>query len=231
VEVGLGEEFMRERRPVDAARELTNGPGKLCLAMAIDRSLDGVDLCDASAPLFIARNPAAGKFREERRPMITGTRIGLTKAADLPLRFYLEGSMSVSQRRGSGRENRRPKTEGQETSMSETEPKSFVLKDCVSIPQNPASLVEYAADSIVSKPILDKPAGNLTLFAFDRGQRLTEHTSPYDAVVEVLDGKASLTIGGRDVEATAGQLIIMPANVPHDVRAETRFKMLLIMIR
>ncbi len=115
--------------------------------------------------------------------------------------------------------------------MSATEPKSFVLKDCVAIPQNPASLVEYAADSIVSKPILDKPAGNLTLFAFDRGQRLTEHTSPYDAVVEVLDGKATLTIGGRDVEATAGQLIIMPANVPHAVTAAERFKMLLIMIR
>ena len=115
--------------------------------------------------------------------------------------------------------------------MSATEPKSFVLKDCVSIPQNPASLVEYAADSIVSKAILDKPVGNLTLFAFDRGQRLTEHTSPYDAVVEVLDGKASLTIGGRDVEATAGQLIIMPANVPHAVTAVERFKMLLIMIR
>ena len=83
----------------------------------------------------------------------------------------------------------------------------------------------------MSKPILDKPVGNLTLFAFDRGQRLTEHTSPYDAVVEVLDGKAVLTIGGRDVEATAGQLIIMPANVPHAVTAVERFKMLLIMIR
>lgn len=115
--------------------------------------------------------------------------------------------------------------------MSTTEPKSFVLKDCVATPRNPAALVEYAADSIVSKAILDKPVGNLTLFAFDRGQRLSEHTSPYDAVVEVLDGKATLTIGGRDMEATAGQLVIMPANVPHAVTAGERFKMLLIMVR
>ncbi len=115
--------------------------------------------------------------------------------------------------------------------MSASENKSFVLKDCVSVPQKPASLVEYAADSIVSKTILDKSVGNLTLFAFDRGQRLSEHTSPYDAVVEVLDGKASLTIGGREVEASAGDLIVMPANVPHAVTAVDRFKMLLIMIR
>lgn len=115
--------------------------------------------------------------------------------------------------------------------MSTAETKSFVLKDCVAIPQNPASLVEYAADSIVSKTILDKPVGNLTLFAFDRGQRLTEHTSPYDAVVEVLDGKAAITIGGQDVEVAAGQIIIMPANIPHAVTAAERFKMLLIMVR
>jgi DNA-3-methyladenine glycosylase len=109
VEVALGEECMRERRPVDATRDLTNGPGKLCVAMSIDRSLDGVDLCDASSPLFIARNPAVEKFRKERGPMVMGTRIGLTKAADLALRFYLEGSVSVSHRNG---EIRRPKTEG-----------------------------------------------------------------------------------------------------------------------
>ncbi len=115
--------------------------------------------------------------------------------------------------------------------MTTTNSKSFVLKDCIASPQNPAGLIEYATDSIVSKAILDKPVGNLTLFAFDRGQRLSEHTSPYDAVVEVLDGKATLTIGGRDVEATAGELVIMPANVPHAVTAGERFKMLLIMVR
>jgi DNA-3-methyladenine glycosylase len=111
VEVALGEKFMRLRRPVDAARDLTNGPGKLCLAMDIDRTLDGVDLCDASSPLFIARNPAVAQFRKERGPLVTGRRIGLTKAADLPLRFYLEGSPFVSQRKKPRPEIRRPNAE------------------------------------------------------------------------------------------------------------------------
>jgi DNA-3-methyladenine glycosylase len=111
VEAVLGEEFMRRRRPVNATRDLTNGPGKLCLAMDIDRSLNGVDLCDAKSPLFIARNPAVEKFRKERGPVMTGTRIGLTKAADLPLRFYLEGSAFVSQRRAARAEIRTPKAE------------------------------------------------------------------------------------------------------------------------
>jgi DNA-3-methyladenine glycosylase len=112
VEVALGEEFMRERRPVDATRDLTNGPGKLCLAMDIDRGLDGVDLCDTASPLFIARNPAVVEFRRERGPVVTGKRIGLTKAADLALRFYLPGSLFVSQRRAERAEIRRPKPEG-----------------------------------------------------------------------------------------------------------------------
>jgi DNA-3-methyladenine glycosylase len=112
VEVSLGEELMRQRRPVPSARDLTNGPGKLCVAMDIDCSLDGVDLCDAKAPLFIARNPAVDAFREERGPMVTATRIGLTKAAHLPLRFYLEGSPFVSQRKSAHAELRRPKPEG-----------------------------------------------------------------------------------------------------------------------
>ena len=112
VEVAIGEEFMRQRRPVDATRDLTNGPGKLCLAMDIDRGLDGVDLCDANSPLFIARNPAVEKFRKERGPVATTARIGLTKAADLPLRFYLQGSLFVSQRRRQRAEIRRPKTQG-----------------------------------------------------------------------------------------------------------------------
>ena len=89
---------MRQRRPVDATRDLTNGPGKLCLAMDIDRKLDGVDLCEVSSALFIARNPAVGTFRQERGPVVIGARIGLTKAADLPLRFYLDRSPFVSQR-------------------------------------------------------------------------------------------------------------------------------------
>ena len=103
--------------------------------------------------------------------------------------------------------------------------------DFKGIPINLASTVAYADDAIVSKTLLDKKAGTLTLFAFDAGQGLSEHTSPYDATVLVVEGDAVLMIGGRRVEACAGELVIMPANVPHDVRAEKRFKMLLIMVR
>jgi quercetin dioxygenase-like cupin family protein len=91
--------------------------------------------------------------------------------------------------------------------------------------------VKYAEDAIVSKTLLDKKAGTLTLFSFDAGQGLSEHTSPYDATVLVVEGEAVLTIGGQRVVARAGELVIMPANVPHDVRAESKFKMLLIMVR
>jgi quercetin dioxygenase-like cupin family protein len=94
-----------------------------------------------------------------------------------------------------------------------------------------AGYIEYSDGAIVSKTLLDKKAGTLTLFAFDAGQGLSEHTSPYDATVNVVDGEAILIIGGKPVPVKAGQMAIMPANVPHAVRAEQRFKMLLIMIR
>lgn len=94
-----------------------------------------------------------------------------------------------------------------------------------------APFVDYAAGAVVSKTLLDKKTGTLTLFAFDAGQGLSEHTSPYDATVLILDGEARLTIGGRDVPARTGEICIMPAQTPHAVRAEKRFKMLLIMIR
>ena len=103
--------------------------------------------------------------------------------------------------------------------------------DFKGVPINLASGVNHADDAIVSKTLLDKQAGTLTLFAFDAGQGLSEHTSPYDATVLVVEGEAVLTIDGKRVEARAGEIVIMPANVPHDVRAEKRFKMLLIMIR
>lgn len=91
--------------------------------------------------------------------------------------------------------------------------------------------VEYAAGSVVSKTLIDKKTGTLTLFAFDAGQGLSEHTAPFDAVVHILDGEAEIMIGGKAVLASAGSLVIMPANVPHAVRAHQRFKMLLTMIR
>ncbi len=94
-----------------------------------------------------------------------------------------------------------------------------------------ATGVDYSAGAVVSKTILDKKTGTLTLFAFDKGQGLSEHTAPYDATVQVVDGIAELTVGGEPYVVKAGQLFIMPANVPHSLRAVERFKMLLIMIR
>jgi len=115
--------------------------------------------------------------------------------------------------------------------MTEIKDKSNVLQTCVSHGQNLVDLIEYSADSVVSKTILDKPTGTITLFAFDKGQKLSEHTTPYDAVVQILDGQARLTIGGQQKHVSAGQIIIMPGNVPHAVAADEKFKMLLIMIR
>ena len=104
-------------------------------------------------------------------------------------------------------------------------------EDIKGVPLSLAHHVAYADDAVVSKTLLDKKTGTLTLFAFDAGQGLSEHTSPYDATVQILDGEATLVIGGRDVRVGAGELVIMPAHVPHAVRTEQRFKMLLIMIR
>lgn len=106
-----------------------------------------------------------------------------------------------------------------------------VLKGLVGQAANLADLIQISGDSIVSKILLDKPAGSLTLFAFDQGQRLSEHTSPYDAVVQIVEGSAILKIGGKKVEAKAGQIVIMPAGIPHAAEAEESFKMLLTMIR
>jgi quercetin dioxygenase-like cupin family protein len=92
-------------------------------------------------------------------------------------------------------------------------------------------LVDYAGGSIVSREIAKNEAGTLTLFAFDAGQGLSEHSAPFDAVVQILDGEADLIIGGKPINAAAGQLVVMPANVPHAIKAEQRFKMLLTMLR
>lgn len=92
-------------------------------------------------------------------------------------------------------------------------------------------LVDYQPGGVVSKTLIDKKVGTLTAFSFDEGQGLSEHTAPYDATVQILDGEAEITIGGKPVRAQAGQLVIMPAGVPHSLHAVKRFKMLLIMIR
>ena len=94
-----------------------------------------------------------------------------------------------------------------------------------------AELVAYADGAIVSKTLAENDGGTVTLFAFDAGQGLSEHSAPFDAMVHVLDGRAELVIGGQRVEACAGQMVIMPADVPHVVQAPERFKMLLTMLR
>ncbi|MGZ5565849.1 MAG: DNA-3-methyladenine glycosylase, partial [Limisphaerales bacterium] len=98
VEAELGEDLMRANRPVQLTEQLTNGPGKLCDAMEITRELDGADLCSAESAVFIARNGELKEYLTERGPMVTTTRIGLTKAAELPLRYYLDKSRFVSKR-------------------------------------------------------------------------------------------------------------------------------------
>ena len=115
--------------------------------------------------------------------------------------------------------------------MAQKRTEAAVLEACVARAQKLEGLIDYAADSIVSKTIVDKPAGTITLFAFDAGQKLSEHTAPYDAVVQVIDGRATLMIGGQEVTVAAGEVIIMPGNVPHAVTADERFKMVLTMVR
>ena len=96
---------------------------------------------------------------------------------------------------------------------------------------NLAGLVEYQSGSVVSREVVNKPTGTVTAFAFDAGQGLSEHTTPFDALVYLLDGEAEITIAGKPIAATAGDMVIMPANVPHALKAIERFKMLLVMIR
>ncbi len=91
--------------------------------------------------------------------------------------------------------------------------------------------VQYSDGSVVSKTLINKETGTLTLFAFDAGQSLSEHTAPFDAVVEVIDGQAEITIGGKTVTVQKGQIVIMPADIPHALDAKEKFKVLLTMIR
>ena len=95
----------------------------------------------------------------------------------------------------------------------------------------PVNLVGYQAGSVVSRTIIDKNTGTLTLFAFDEGQGLSEHTAPFDALVYLLDGEAEVTISGKPTNLRSGEMIIMPANQPHALKATKRFKMMLVMIK
>jgi len=96
---------------------------------------------------------------------------------------------------------------------------------------NAAGLIAYQEGSIVSRTVIDKPNGTVTVFAFDRDQALSEHTAPYDAIVHVLDGEVEVSISGNPNIVKAGEMIVMPANDPHALKALTPFKMMLIMVK
>jgi quercetin dioxygenase-like cupin family protein len=107
--------------------------------------------------------------------------------------------------------------------MSNTAPKAQILQL--------AEMAAYQEGSIVSRQITKADAGNVTLFAFDAGQELSEHTAPFDALVHVLDGEAEVFISGQPFQVSTGQAIILPAGQPHALKANSRFKMLLTMVR
>ena len=91
--------------------------------------------------------------------------------------------------------------------------------------------VEYAKGSVVSRQVVKKDKGNVTFFAFDKGQGLSEHAAPFDALVQVIDGNAEIIIGGVSYHLSEGESIIMPADIPHALKATEKFKMILTMIR
>jgi quercetin dioxygenase-like cupin family protein len=93
------------------------------------------------------------------------------------------------------------------------------------------NLIDYQTGATVSRTLVDRETATLTVFAFDEGESLSEHTAPHDALLQVLEGTATITIDGEDYELEGGESIVMPANVPHAVAADTRFKMFLTMVR
>lgn len=104
-------------------------------------------------------------------------------------------------------------------------------KDNLNTVMDVNSMLEYQEDAIVSRVLLKEKSGNITLFAFDKDQELSEHTAPFNAVVQVLEGKAQISIDAKPYEVSAGQIIILPANIPHALFADERFKMVLTMIK
>ena len=95
----------------------------------------------------------------------------------------------------------------------------------------PIGLASYQEGAVVSRTLLKRSGGTITLFAFDEGQALSEHTAPFDAMAHILEGEAEIVIAGTSLRVAAGEIVLMPANQPHAVSARTRFKMLLTMIR
>ena len=105
------------------------------------------------------------------------------------------------------------------------------MENVVGQARNLMNLVNYQDGSVVSKEIIKKDTGMVTLFAFDKGQGLSEHTAPFDALVYVVDGESEIIISGKSFNPKAGDVIIMPANEPHSLKAVNRFKMMLVLIK
>lgn len=106
-----------------------------------------------------------------------------------------------------------------------------LAKELLAQPARLAEAIDYQKESVVSKTIIERKTGTVTLFAFDQGQGLSEHTTPFDALVYLVDGEAKITISGKPTLVKEGDVIIMPANHPHSLKATKRFKMLLIMVK
>mgnify|MGYP002795044479 FL=1 len=112
-----------------------------------------------------------------------------------------------------------------------SEKKQPINENFIAKANNLESLMDYQTDSVVSKTIIGKKAGTVTMFAFDKDQGLSEHTAPYDAMVYMVDGEARITISGKAVIVKKGEMVILPANEPHALEALSKYKMLLIMIK
>jgi len=100
----------------------------------------------------------------------------------------------------------------------------------MSLPVRMEDLVKYQTGSVVSRTVIDKKAGTVTLFSFDDGEALSEHKAPFDALIYIIDGKAEVTVAGKPMELRSGEAVVIPANKPHSLKAMTAFKMMLIMI-
>ena len=105
------------------------------------------------------------------------------------------------------------------------------METLISKPSQLIELADYQEGSVVSRTIINKKTGTVTFFAFDEGQGLSEHTAPFDALVYILDGEAEIIISGKSVPVHEGEMLIMPANQPHALKAVKRFKMVLTMVR
>lgn len=112
-----------------------------------------------------------------------------------------------------------------------SEKKRTIQENFIAQANNLENLIEYQTDSVVSKTIIGKKAGTVTMFAFDKDQGLSEHTAPFDAMVYMVDGEAQITISGKAIIVKKGEMVILPANEPHALEALSKYKMLLVMIK